>query len=43
MARDLKALAQNTFDGVGLMFVIICLAIFALLLFDEAIELVALF
>ena len=43
MATDLKAQAQNTFNGTGLMFFIICLAIFALLLFDEAVEMVASF
>ena len=43
MATDLKAQALNTFNGTGSMFFIICLAIFALLLFDEAVELVASF
>jgi len=37
MATDLAAQAQNTFNGRGLMFFIICLGIFALLLFDGAV------
>jgi hypothetical protein len=44
-ATDLggKAQAQATFNAMGLGCIIICLAIFALLLFDEAVELMARF
>jgi hypothetical protein len=45
MVTDLakKAQAQATFNAINLICFIICLAIVALLLFDEAVELMARF
>jgi hypothetical protein len=45
MVTDLAkwAQARTTFNAMGLIFFILCLAIFALLLFDEAVEVIASF